>query len=218
MARILVVEDDVSINTLIKMNLELVGHEVSTAFDGDEAMNAVRANRPDLAIVDILLPKIDGWALIKYFTTMHIPSIVLTARSKVEDRVKGLKLGADDYICKPFEPVELLARVEVVLRRTMADEESHTIDDITVHFGAGYATREGEILPLTHKEYELLCALVKNRNITLSREKLLAMVWGYDYMGETRTIDLHIQRLRRKLGFEMRIVTAHRQGYRLEAD
>lgn len=149
---------------------------------------------------------------------MGIPSIALTARGNVEDRVKGLRLGADDYIIKPFEAVELLARVDAVLRRTRSGEEEYRLGPVTVRIDAGYAVRNGEILPLTRKEFELLVALIKHRNITLSREKLLAMVWGYEYVGETRTVDLHIQRLRKKLDFHDRIVTAHRQGYRLEAD
>jgi DNA-binding response OmpR family regulator len=218
MARILVVEDDRSINTLVKMNLELVGHGVSVSFDGEEALRAVQADMPDLAIVDIMLPGKDGWELIRRFSTMGIPVVVLTARGKVDDRVKGLRMGADDYITKPFEPVELLARVEAVLRRVLPDAQEYSLDGVAIKLDAGYATRDGEILSLTHKEFELLCALVRNRNITLSREKLLATVWGYDYLGETRTVDLHIQRLRKKLGWEDRIVTAYRQGYRLEAE
>lgn len=218
MARILVVEDDRPINALVKMNLELVGHAVSVSFDGEEALQAVQADMPNLAIVDIMLPGKDGWELIRRFSAMGIPVVVLTARGKVDDRVKGLRMGADDYITKPFEPVELLARVEAVLRRTLPDAEEYHLDDVTIKFHAGYATRGGEVLSLTHKEFELLCALVKNRNITLSREKLLTKVWGYDYLGETRTVDLHIQRLRKKLGWEHRIITAYRQGYRLEVE
>lgn len=218
MAHILVIEDDLSVNALVKMNLELVGHQVFEAFDGEEALLRAQSRKPDLAVVDIMLPKRDGWELIRRFRAMEIPVIALTAREKLEDRVKGLRMGADDYITKPFEPLELLARVEAVLRRTLSDEDEFSLDGVIIKFRAGYATRDGEIIPLTNKEFELLCALAKNRNITLSREKLLTMVWGYDYLGETRTVDLHIQRLRKKLGLENRIVTAHRQGYRMEAE
>lgn len=216
MAYLLVVEDDAGVSALVKMNLELVGHQVEAAYDGAQALDLARGRRPDLALVDLMLPKIDGWELTQRLCKMQVPVIILTARDALPDRVRGLSLGADDYIVKPFEAAELLARVGAVLRRVHREEETFELDGVTVRMSAGYAQRSGEVLPLTHKEFDLLCALIRNRNLTLSREKLLAMVWGYDYLGETRTVDLHVQRLRKKLGWESRIVTAYRQGYRLE--
>lgn len=140
----------------------------------------------------------------------------LTARRGVEDRVKGLVMGADDYLTKPFEMLELLARVEAVLRRTKKDEDTFVIDDVRVEIHSRRLVLKDKVVECTPKEFELLEVLIKNRNIALSREKLLELVWGYDYAGETRTVDVHIQKLRKKLGLEKRIVTVYKLGYRLE--
>ena len=216
MANILIAEDDPAIAGLIEMNLQLVGHTTFCAPDGLTALERARSEKPDIALVDIMLPELDGWELTKKLTAMEIPVIIVSARADIADRVRGLRTGADDYIVKPFESVELLARVDALLRRTQRAETAFTLDGVTVRLEAGYAEREGKAIPLTNREFEVLCALIRNRNITLSREKLLSMVWGYDFMGETRTVDLHVQRVRKKLGWEKHIVTAYRQGYRLE--
>ena len=216
MANILIAEDDPAIAGLIEMNLQLVGHTTFCAPDGLTALERARSEKPDIALVDIMLPELDGWELTKKLTAMEIPVMIVSARADIADRVRGLRTGADDYIVKPFESVELLARVDALLRRTQRAETAFTLDGVTVRLEAGYAEREGKAIPLTNREFEVLCALIRNRNITLSREKLLSMVWGYDFMGETRTVDLHVQRVRKKLGWEKHIVTAYRQGYRLE--
>ena len=216
LANILIAEDDPAIAGLIEMNLQLVGHATFCAPDGLTALERARSEKPDIALVDIMLPELDGWELTKKLTAMEIPVMIVSARADIADRVRGLRTGADDYIVKPFESVELLARVDALLRRTQRAETAFTLDGVTVRLEAGYAEREGKAIPLTNREFEVLCALIRNRNITLSREKLLSMVWGYDFMGETRTVDLHVQRVRKKLGWEKHIVTAYRQGYRLE--
>ncbi|MCL2627928.1 MAG: response regulator transcription factor [Oscillospiraceae bacterium] len=216
MANILIVEDEKAINDLILMNLKLVGHEGRQAFDGNEAVEALEDFKPDLVLLDVMLPYKDGFSLMEDKAFENIPVIFLTAKDSTLDKVKGLKLGADDYIVKPFEAVELLARVEAVLRRIKPAERIINIDNTIVYLDQRTAT-VGEItVDLTNREFELLEVLINNRNIALSREKLLDLAWGYDYFGDTRTVDVHITKLRKKLGFEERIKTVYKLGYRLE--
>ena len=214
MADILVVEDEEAINELIRRNLKLVGHTCYLAMDGENALEMMNNKSFDLIVLDIMLPKLDGFEVLGQ--VKGIPTILLTARGSVEDRVKGLVMGADDYLTKPFEMLELLARVEAILRRTKKDEDTFEIDDVRVEFHSRRLFLEEKVVECTPKEFELLEVLIKNRNIALSREKLLELVWGYEYIGETRTIDVHIQKLRKKLGLEKRIVTVYKLGYRLE--
>lgn len=214
MADILVVEDEEAINELIRRNLSLVGHTCYLAMDGEMALEMIKNKSFDLIVLDIMLPKLDGFEVLEQ--VQGIPTILLTARRSVEDRVKGLVMGADDYLTKPFEMLELLARVEAILRRTKKDEDTFVIDDVRVEFHSRRLFLKEEVVEYTPKEFELLEVLIKNRNIALSREKLLELVWGYEYIGETRTIDVHIQKLRKKLGLEKRIVTVYKLGYRLE--
>ena len=214
MADILVVEDEEAINGLIRRNLSLVGHTCYLAMDGEMALEMIKNKSFDLIVLDIMLPKLDGFEVLEQ--VQGIPTILLTARRSVEDRVKGLVMGADDYLTKPFEMLELLARVEAILRRTKKDEDTFVIDDVRVEFHSRRLFLKEEVVEYTPKEFELLEVLIKNRNIALSREKLLELVWGYEYIGETRTIDVHIQKLRKKLGLEKRIVTVYKLGYRLE--
>ncbi len=214
MANILVVEDEESINELVKRNLSLVGHSCFGAIDGEEALVRIQEQKFDLVILDIMLPKLDGFEVLKQIK--GIPTIFLTAKDSVDDRVKGLMMGADDYMVKPFEILELIARVEAVLRRTMTEEDSFHIDDVKVEFRSRKVYLGEELIDCTIKEFELLEILIKNRNVALSREKLLELVWGYDYEGETRTIDVHIQRIRKKFHLEERIATVYKLGYRLE--
>ncbi len=217
MAHILIVEDEKSINDLISINLELVGHTSEQAFDGDEALEAIRQKSFSLIIMDIMLPGMDGFALMEHVPE-NTPVIFLTAMSNLTDRVKGLKLGADDYIVKPFETIELLARIDAVLRRTHRSVSSFTLDDTVVNLESRVVTVNGNEVELTLREYELLEILIRNKNIALSREKLLKLAWEYDYFGETRTVDVHIQKLRKKLNWENRIKTVYKMGYRLEVD
>lgn len=214
MANILVVEDEEAINQLIRMNLNLVGHTCQGAMDGAVALEMLQNESFDLIILDIMLPKLDGFELIKHIK--DTPTIFVTAKDSLEDRVKGLVMGADDYISKPFEMLELLARVEAVLRRTKKEDDIFKIDQVEVELNSKKVYLRGEPVECTLKEFKLLEVLIKNRNIALSREKLLELVWGYEYVGESRTVDVHIRRLRKKLELENRIVTVYKLGYRLE--
>lgn len=214
MAEILVVEDEIAINELVRRNLGLVGHQCTYAVDGLSALEIMKSKTFDLVILDIMLPKLDGFGVLDKIK--ETPTILLTAKSNVEDRVKGLVMGADDYIVKPFEMLELLARVEAVLRRTKKEQEVFKIKDVKVELNSRKVYLKEKIVDCTPKEYELLEALIRNRNVALSREKLLEMIWGFDYVGETRTVDVHIQRLRKKLELEEQIATVYKLGYRLE--
>jgi len=217
MAHILIVEDEKSINDLIAMNLALVGHSSVQAYDGNEALNYLKQNTYSLIIMDIMLPGVDGFALMEYVPE-GTPVIFLTAMGNLSDKVKGLNLGADDYIVKPFEAVELLARIDAVLRRTRRALHVFSLDGTVVNLDSRVITVNGSEIEVTPREYELLEILIKNQNIALSREKLLHLAWGYDYFGETRTVDVHIQKLRKKLNWDNRIKTVYKMGYRLEVD
>ncbi len=214
MARILIAEDEIPINNLIKMNLELVGHECYQVFDGENALNEALTLKYDLIILDVMLPKLSGFDIIEKLK--GIPVIFVTAKAGVKDRLKGLKLGADDYIVKPFEILELVERVKAVLRRTKGDSSVFEFDDIRVMFDERRVYKADKEIILTPKEFDLLEAFINNRNLALSREKLIYLVWEYDYEGDTRTVDVHVQRLRQKLGLSGRLQTVYKTGYRLE--
>ncbi|TGE37146.1 response regulator transcription factor [Desulfosporosinus fructosivorans] len=217
MAHILIVEDEKSINDLIAMNLELVGHTSQQAYAGHEALEYLTQNMYSLIILDIMLPGIDGFTLMQSVPE-NTPVIFLTAMGNLADRVKGLKLGADDYIVKPFETIELLARIEAVLRRTHRSIHTFSLDNTVINLESRVVSVNGSEIEVTLREFELLEILIKNKNIALSREKLLKLAWNYDYFGETRTVDVHIQKLRKKLNWEDRIKTVYKLGYRLEVD
>ena len=214
MALILVVEDDLSINELIVRNLKLVGHAYLQAYDGIEAVKAAFDNPVDLILLDVMLPGMDGFEVIKKIPPT--PVIFITAKDGLEHRLSGLSLGADDYIVKPFEMLELLARIEAVLRRTKKTGTTFSLDNAVIDITSRAARVNGSEVDLSPQEFELLEVLIINRNIALSREKLLELAWGFDYAGETRTVDTHIQKLRAKLGWENRIKTLYKLGYRLE--
>ena len=213
---ILIVEDDASIANLIKINLTAEGYECVCAFDGKMGANYIEKDSFDLILLDIILPEIDGYELLEYIKPMGTPVIFLTAKSSVNDRIKGLRLGADDYIVKPFQIGELLARVEALLRRYGKVNKKLAFADVEVDMVSRIVSKNGRPLELTIKEYELLVELIQNKNVALYRERLYEKVWGEPYMGDTRTLDSHIQRLRRKLGWEQYIKTVFRVGYRLE--
>lgn len=217
MSRILIVEDEQAIADLIEMNLSLVGHRTSHAGDGASALNLLQDQTFDLILLDVMLPGQDGFELVGRFQAHDIPVIFLTAKNAVADKVQGLRLGADDYITKPFEGAELLARIEAVLRRTGKNLNKIQIEGVEINFQERSARLNGQPVDLTAQEFSLLEVLVQNRNIALSREKLLQAAWGYDYAGETRTVDIHVQRLRRKLQWEDCLKTVYKYGYRLEA-
>ena len=217
MIKILIVEDEKPINDLIEMNLSEAGYECTCAYDGMTAANILEKERFDLVLLDIMLPEVDGYELLEYIKPMEIPVIFLTAKGSVEDRVKGLRLGADDYLVKPFEIVELLARVETILRRAGKTQTEIVIDDVVIDTRSRSVRRGNREIALTMKEYELLLLFARNRNIALFRETLYERVWESDYMGDSRTVDLHVQRLRKKLHWEDKIKAIYKVGYRLEA-
>lgn len=216
MIKILVVEDEKPINDLINMNLTEAGYECVCAYDGIEAADILEKERFDLVLLDIMLPGADGYELLEYIKPMEIPVIFLTAKGSTADKVKGLKLGADDYLTKPFEIVELLARVETILRRAGKTQSELAVDDIVIDTKSRSVRRGAKEIALTMKEFELLLLFVRNRNIALFRETLYERVWNSDYMGDSRTVDLHVQRLRKKLHWEDKIKAIYKVGYRLE--
>ena len=214
MAKILIVEDEKMINELILRNLQAVGHSCVQAYDGAEALERLDGERFDLVILDIMLPRLSGFDVM---SRIHdTPVIFLTAMGNVMDKVRGLGLGAEDYIVKPFEMLELIARVNVVLRRTKAQSRRFSLDGVTVDFDNMTVSRGQRAVELTPQEFQLLETLIRNRNIALSREKLLDLAWGMDYYGDVRTVDVHIQKLRKKLGWSEQIKTVYKVGYRLE--
>jgi len=218
MNKILVVEDEKPISRLIKINLLDAGYSCLCAFDGKEAVELIEHNHFDLILLDIMLPKINGYELMEYIRPLEIPVVFLTAKSDVKDCVRGLKLGAEDYIVKPFEIIELLARVETVLRRYHKTATILSVYDITVDTLSRIVKKNNQIINLTVKEYDLLLLFIQNKNIALFRDQIYEAVWGDYYMGDSRTVDLHVQRMRKKLGLENKIVPVYKVGYRLEAD
>ncbi len=216
MRKILIVDDEEKIRELIRINLELAGYECNEAEDGEDAISKLKEFNPDLALLDIMLPKKNGYEIAEEFIKKGVPIIFLTAKDSVTDKVKGLKLGAEDYIVKPFESIELLARIEVVLRRKGKDTDEFEYKNVKVNFSTREVWVNGLPVEMTAQEFTLLEVLIKNKNLALSREKLLESAWGYDYYGDTRTVDMHIQRLRKKLNWEDVIVTVFKYGYRLE--
>lgn len=218
MNKILIVEDEKSINRLIKINLSDAGYSCLCAFDGKEAIELIDHNHFDLILLDIMLPEINGYELMEYIRPLEIPVIFLTAKSDVKDRVKGLKLGAEDYIAKPFEIIELVARVETVLRRFHKTETLLNVYDITIDTLSRIVKKEGQVINLTVKEYDLLLLFIQNKNIALFHDRIYEAVWGEYYMGDSRTVDLYVQRMRKKLGLEDKIVPVYKVGYRLEVE
>jgi len=215
--KILIVEDEKAINDLVEMNLTEAGYDCTCAYDGLQAADIIEKERFDLILLDIMLPGANGYELMDYIKPLEMPVIFLTAMGSVQDRVKGLRLGADDYLVKPFEIVELLARVETVLRRAGKMQTIISVDDITIDTRAHTVMRGSREIQLTMKEFDLLLLFVRNRNIALFRETLYERVWENDYMGDSRTVDLHVQRLRKKLHWEEKIKAIYKVGYRLEA-
>ncbi|MCL2284857.1 MAG: response regulator transcription factor [Firmicutes bacterium] len=214
MAYILIVEDEKAINNLIKKSLEKIGHTCKSVFDGESALAEIEMQEFDLILLDIMLPKQDGFEVIKKID--FTPVIFLTARGALEDRIRGLKLGADDYIVKPFDMLELTTRVETVLRRTQKADLTFCLGNVKVDFAAKQVFLKDELVSFTPQEFWLIEVLIKNRNIALSRDKLLEIAWGYDYGGDTRTVDVHIHSIRKKLNWEDVIKTVYKLGYRLE--
>jgi len=214
MARILIVEDEKPISDLIKYNLELVGHACVQVFDGENGLDEAIKQQYDLVVLDVMLPGFSGFEIMELIE--DTPVIFVTAKASQKDIVKGLRLGADDYITKPFDIVEFIERVKAVLRRTKTDIQPFEFDDVRIEFGSRRVFKAGVEVSLKPKEFDLLEVLVTNRNLALSREKLIRLAWGYDYSGDSRTVDVHIQRIRQKLDASKRISTVYKLGYRFE--
>lgn len=217
MIRILIAEDEQAIADLLAMNLERAGYSCVWAPDGLSAIEKLEQENFDLALLDVMMPGADGYDVLNYMKPLNIPAIFITARDSVADRVYGLHEGADDYITKPFEIVEMLARVESVLRRYNKSASHFSLDGVEVDLPSRTVTKNGEAINLTMKEFDLLVLFLQNKNIALFRETLYRRVWGGDYTGEGRTVDLHVQRLRKKLGWEEHISAVYKVGYRLNA-
>jgi two-component system alkaline phosphatase synthesis response regulator PhoP len=213
-ARIMIVEDERSISDLIAINLQMTGHDCAQAFCGKDALIFAQDRAYDLMLLDVMLPDIDGFDLLEKMR--GVPTIFLTAKHETCDKVRGFMLGADDYITKPFEITELLMRVQAVLRRTKKMEPSYVSGDMVVKFDARKVFLRGEPVELTMQEFTLLQTLIENRNVAMSRRRLLNEAWGIDFLGESRTVDVHVQKIRKKLDLEDRIKTVFKVGYRFE--
>lgn len=215
--KILIVEDEEAIAKMIAMNLKVADYEVRLFYDGREAADALEeCHDYDLALLDVMLPGLDGFQLLEHLKPYDIPVIFLTAKDDIGSKIQGLKGGAEDYIVKPFEILELMVRMEKVLERTKRLSNVIQVLNMEINFEEHTVRQNGEEIPLKPMEFELLAVLAKNKNIAISRENLLRMVWGIDYMGETRTVDVHIGQLRKKLGLSDSIKTVSKMGYRLE--
>lgn len=224
MKKLLVVDDEDKIREVIKEYAEFSGYEVTEAADGMSAIGLCKLNDYDLIIMDVMMPKLDGFSSVKEIKKIKdIPVIMLSARGEEYDKLFGFELGIDDYVVKPFSPKELMARVNAVLQRKSGSENNRAqvmkFDGLEVNFAARTITVDGERVNLTPKEYDLLFYLIQNKNIALSRDKLLSDIWGYDFFGDDRTIDTHIKNLRNNLGpYRNFIVTLRGVGYKFEYD
>ena len=215
MAGILIVEDDTTINEMVARNLKMVGHKCTQVYDGKEGLEMIENGDFDLVLLDVMLPGMSGFEIME--KTKDVPVIFVTAKGELNDKLHGLSIGAEDYIVKPFEIEELLARVEAVLRRTGRGGQTLTAFDVTMDIVARPVTRQGKAVELTPREFDLLEQLMRNRGAALYRDVLYGRVWGGDLL-DSRTLDLHIQRLRKKLGWADKIETVYRVGYRLKSD
>lgn len=229
MGKILVIEDDESIRNLVKMTLEMDNHTVETISNGSDGIKYIEecvenGEKPDLLLLDIMLPGADGYEVFDKIKDNHIAVIFMTAKSNITDKVFGLKLGADDYITKPFEPMELLARVEANLRMQKRLEENTQnalddkirFEDIIISPSGRTVAKDGKKVALTVKEFELFKMLLEHRNQVMTREQLLDSVWGYDFYGGTRTVDMHVGQLRKKLNLHKQLETVYKVGYKLK--
>lgn len=216
MAKILIVEDEINISKLIQDTISLANYEFDCSFDGEDAIKKIKEYQYDLILLDIMLPKLDGFEIIKQIENENIPVIFLSAKNDVSSIVKGLKLGAQDYMTKPFEPLELLARIELRIKKQ--EEKEYHVWDIKVNLDTRTVYKGEEMVYLAPKEYELLLLLLKNQNRVLTREEILNEVWEINAEIETRTVDYHVQQLRKKLELKDKIVTVNKIGYRLKGE
>lgn len=217
MLKILIVEDEKPISDLIKLCLKKAGYSCFCAYDGNTAADMINTTVFDLILLDIMLPNINGFELLEFITPLNIPVIFLTAKDSVSDKVKGLRMGAEDYIVKPFEVAELLARVDVVLRRFGKNKKVLMIKDLEIHPISRTVKRKGQEIALTPKEFDLLLFFAQNPNTALYRETIYERVWEKEFSYGSKTVDLHIQRLRKKTGLEDELKAVNKIGYKLEA-
>ena len=215
---VLIVEDEKPIADLIRLSLTKEGFCCTCAQDGAQAADLLERNTYDLILLDVMLPEVDGFELMEYIRPLEIPVIFLTAKGALADRVKGLRLGAEDYIVKPFEVVELLARVDVVLRRYQKRDAVLEVGGLRIDTGSMQVWRDGEEISLTKTEYELLLLFARNPRRAMYRETIYERVWGGDYPFGSKAVDLHVQRLRRKVGWENQLKAVNKVGYRLEVE
>lgn len=213
---ILVIEDDKTISSLLGKTLTGAGYNCEFAYNGEEGEELFDRHPWDLVLLDLMLPKVSGYDLLEYMVPSGTPVIIISAMGQVNDRVRGLKMGADDYICKPFQVSELLARIEAVIRRTAPSDNVFEYKGVVVNSTSRTVTKDSEEVALTIKEFDLLSMLINNRNVALSRKQLYEYVWKEEYYGETRTLDNHIKRLRQKLGYDDVIKTVFGIGYRFD--
>lgn len=218
MIHILIAEDEKPISNLIKLSLKNAGYSCDCAFDGGEAADMIEENNYDLILLDIMLPYIDGFELMEYIRPLEIPVIFITAKNSVQDKVKGLRMGAEDYIVKPFEIIELLARIDVVLRRYHKADDIIKIAGLMIDTKSRKVTRGGIEIALTPKEYELLLLFAQNPNTALYRETIYERIWEKEFVYGSKAVDLHIQRLRRKAHLEKELQAVNKVGYRFEVD
>lgn len=216
MLKVLIVEDEKAISNLILINLKAEGYSCTCAYDGKEAADQIEKNNYDLILLDIMLPEIDGYELLEYIRPTETPVIFITAKGNLHDRVQGLRLGADDYIVKPFQISELTARVDALFRRMGKSVTQFSLFGVEINTESRIVTKDGIPIDLTLKEFDLLVELIRNKNVALYRDRLYEKVWNEPFTGETRTLDSHIQRLRKKLDWDEHIKTVFRIGYRLE--
>ncbi len=218
MIHILCVEDEIAISSMIALSLKKYGYHCECVADGAQVPQKLEENHYDLILLDIMLPGMSGFELMELIQPLEIPVIFLTAKNAVEDRVKGLRLGAEDYLVKPFAIAELLARIHVVLRRFGKDDAEIQLEDLKIDPRSMQVWRKGELLDLTHREFDLLMLFIRNRNAALYRETIYEQVWGGDLKYGSKAVDLAVQRLRKKTGLEKRLVAISGIGYRLEVD
>lgn len=216
MIKILIVDDEKPICDLIDINLTAAGYQCKAVQDGLQAIDLIEKENFDLILLDVMLPGADGYDIMEYIRPLKVPVIFITAKHEVKDRVKGLRLGAEDYLVKPFEVVELVARVEVVLRRFNKTQKLLQAGDVVVDVEARKVTKAGVPVVVTNKEYGLLVLFIRNKNVALFKENLYEKVWGDEYIADSRTLELHVQRLRKKMGWEHNLVAVYKVGYRLE--
>lgn len=216
MIHILIVEDEKPISDLLKLGLSKAGYQCTCVYDGQSMLEVIEKEQFDLILLDVMLPYIDGFELMEYIREMEIPVVFLTAKSSLKDKVKGLRLGAEDYIIKPFEMLEVLVRIEGILRRHGKLENHIMLDDLEINTSAMKVMRGTKEVQLTKKEYDLLLLFAGNPGIVLYKSVIYERVWGGEYPEKTRTVELHIQRLKKKLNWSDKIKPVHSIGYRLE--